>query len=228
MLVATSSSRGKTRVASRLPMRLPGGVTDAWSDFGSLTGKLTDERYCDAVSLLIRRLKFPVSRRASVIARYRGSGLEARVLISNIHPRVDGAGAGREKADPTRKVSGEALVCPRCGHALPVGCGNLWPSWLPDPREEPTVPVWPVVGRVLGRKRSAVLEFARRDRLPVRVFRVGRSYRVVTAELLRVLGLENTERADSIGKCCNSCWMWYGGEPWLLPSYRQTSTSNLV
>jgi hypothetical protein len=56
---------------------------------------------------------------------------------------------------------------------------------------EPTVPVWPVVGRVLGRKRSAVLELARRDRLPVRVLRVGRSYRVATAELLRVLGFDD-------------------------------------
>jgi len=65
--------------------------------------------------------------------------------------------------------------------------------WLPDPREEPTVPVWPVVGRLLGRRRSAILELARRDRLPVRVLRVGRSYRVATAELLRVLGLYETE-----------------------------------
>jgi hypothetical protein len=71
--------------------------------------------------------------------------------------------------------------------------GELWPSWLPDPREEPTVPVWPVVGRLLGRRRSAILELARRDRLPVRVLRVGRSYRVATAELLRVLGLYDLE-----------------------------------
>jgi hypothetical protein len=50
--------------------------------------------------------------------------------------------------------------------------------------------VWPVVGRLLGRQRSAILELARQDRLPVRVFRVGRSYRVATAELLGVLGYE--------------------------------------
>jgi hypothetical protein len=63
-------------------------------------------------------------------------------------------------------------------------------QWLPDPRVEPTVPVWPVVGRLLGRRRSAILELARQNRLPVRVFRVGRSYRVATAELLGVLGFE--------------------------------------
>lgn len=52
------------------------------------------------------------------------------------------------------------------------------------------MPVWPVVGRLLGRRRSAILELARQNRLPVRVFRVGRNYRVATAELLCVLGFE--------------------------------------
>lgn len=39
-----------------------------------------------------------------------------------------------------------------------------------------------------GKKRSAILELARRDKLPVRVLRIDGSYRVATAELLRVLG----------------------------------------
>ncbi len=39
-----------------------------------------------------------------------------------------------------------------------------------------------------GKKRSAILELARQGKLPVRVFRIGGSYRVATAELLRVLG----------------------------------------
>jgi Helix-turn-helix domain len=40
---------------------------------------------------------------------------------------------------------------------------------------------------VFGKKRSAILELARQGRLPVRVMRIGGSYRVATAELLRVL-----------------------------------------
>jgi hypothetical protein len=55
------------------------------------------------------------------------------------------------------------------------------------------VPLWPIAGRLLGRRRSAILELARRDRLPFRVLRVGRSYRVATVELLRLLGFEPTE-----------------------------------
>ncbi len=39
-----------------------------------------------------------------------------------------------------------------------------------------------------GKKRSAILELARQGKLPVRVLRIGSSYRVATAELLRVLG----------------------------------------
>src|SRR6266511_2474610 len=104
--------------------------------------------------------------------------------MPDTHDRSDGT----QNADPARTVSGTPLVCPRCGHALLDGWGDLRPAWLPDPREEPTVPVWPVVGRLLGRRRSAILELARRDQLPVRVRRVGRSYRVATVALLRVLG----------------------------------------
>ncbi len=86
--------------------------------------------------------------------------------------------------------SGETLAeggdacCPQCGRPLrPVRS-----SLIPDPVEHPTVPVWPVVGMVFGKKRSAILELARQGRLPVRVLRIGGSYRVATAELLRVLG----------------------------------------
>ncbi len=74
--------------------------------------------------------------------------------------------------------------CPRCGHPLQPTRS----SFIPDPEEHPTVPVWPVVGRVFGKKRSAILELARQGKLPVRVLRIGGSYRVATAELLRVLG----------------------------------------
>jgi hypothetical protein len=76
--------------------------------------------------------------------------------------------------------------CPKCGRPLQP----LRSSLIPDPAEHPTVPVWPVVGMVFGKKRSAILELARQGRLPVRVLRIGGSYRVATAELLRVLGQE--------------------------------------
>jgi excisionase family DNA binding protein len=44
--------------------------------------------------------------------------------------------------------------------------------------------------RALGLGRSTAYELARRDELPCRVLRVGSSYRIPTADLLRVLGIE--------------------------------------
>ena len=44
--------------------------------------------------------------------------------------------------------------------------------------------------RALGLGRSTAYELARRDEFPCRVIRVGSSYRIPTAELLRVLGIE--------------------------------------
>jgi hypothetical protein len=66
--------------------------------------------------------------------------------------------------------------------------GDAGAGFIPDPVEHPTVPVWPIVGMAFGKKRSAILELARQGRLPVRVLRIGGSYRVATAELLDVLG----------------------------------------
>jgi hypothetical protein len=69
---------------------------------------------------------------------------------------------------------------------------------LPDPAEQPTLPAWPILGEAFGRRRSAVYELCRRATsgepgvLPVAVRRVGSEYRVATAELARVLGLEHT------------------------------------
>ena len=48
--------------------------------------------------------------------------------------------------------------------------------------------------RALGLGRSTGYELARRDEFPCRVLHVGGSYRVPTAELLRVLGIEPDER----------------------------------
>jgi hypothetical protein len=81
-------------------------------------------------------------------------------------------------------AEGDDACCPQCGRPLRPVRSRL----IPDPVEHPTVPVWPVVGMVFGKKRSAILELARQGRLPVRVLRIGGSYRVATAELLRVLG----------------------------------------
>lgn len=48
--------------------------------------------------------------------------------------------------------------------------------------------------RALGLGRSTGYELARRDEFPCRVLHVGSSYRVPTAELLRVLGVEPDEQ----------------------------------
>jgi hypothetical protein len=108
--------------------------------------------------------------------------------MSNTENEHDAVAGASRTVDPAKGLLGNAS-CPRCGHSLTLRLANGC-QWLPDPRVEPTVPVWPVVGRLLGRRRSAILELARQNRLPVRVFRVGRSYRVATAELLGVLGFE--------------------------------------
>jgi hypothetical protein len=74
---------------------------------------------------------------------------------------------------------------------------------IPDPQTTPTVPFWPVAGRALSLGKSTGLELARRaangerDVLPVRVFRVGRRYLVATAELRRVLALDNPADSES-------------------------------
>jgi excisionase family DNA binding protein len=47
--------------------------------------------------------------------------------------------------------------------------------------------------RALGLGRSTAYELARRNEFPCRVLHVGSSYRVPTAELLRVLGIDPAE-----------------------------------
>jgi hypothetical protein len=60
---------------------------------------------------------------------------------------------------------------------------------LPDPTERPTVPLWPDAGQAFGLGRARTFELARRGELPFPVYRLGRSFRVPTAALRRVLGL---------------------------------------
>ncbi|MFF4345512.1 hypothetical protein ACFY00_37085 [Kitasatospora sp. NPDC001540] len=44
--------------------------------------------------------------------------------------------------------------------------------------------------RAIGLGRSKGYELARRDAYPCRVLRLGKKYRVITADLLRLLGIE--------------------------------------
>jgi excisionase family DNA binding protein len=49
--------------------------------------------------------------------------------------------------------------------------------------------------RALGLGRSTAYELARRGEFPCRVLRIGSSYRIPTADLLRVLGIEPGDRS---------------------------------
>jgi excisionase family DNA binding protein len=51
--------------------------------------------------------------------------------------------------------------------------------------------------RALGLGRSTAYELARRDEFPCRVLRIGSSYRIPTADLLRVLGIDPASGSDS-------------------------------
>ncbi len=60
----------------------------------------------------------------------------------------------------------------------------------------PTVPLWPDAAGALGLSRTAAYELVRRGELPVRTLRLGRLLRVLTAELLAVLGIPLTTTHD--------------------------------
>jgi Helix-turn-helix domain len=55
----------------------------------------------------------------------------------------------------------------------------------------------PTAARALGLGRSTAYELARRCEFPCRVLQVGSSYRVPTADLLRVLGIDTGGREQS-------------------------------
>jgi hypothetical protein len=67
---------------------------------------------------------------------------------------------------------------------------------LPDPEEHPTLPAVPWLGLAFDKRRTTIQRLCRLaanghpEALPVRVMLVGNSYRVATAELRRVLGLD--------------------------------------
>jgi hypothetical protein len=61
---------------------------------------------------------------------------------------------------------------------------------IPDPADQPTLPLWPDAGQALGLGRGRTFELARRGELPFPVYRLGRSFRVPTAALRRALQLD--------------------------------------
>lgn len=61
---------------------------------------------------------------------------------------------------------------------------------LDDLRGRPTVPLWPVAGQALGVGRTRTFAMVRRGEWPTRVLRLGRQYRVPTADLLALLGAD--------------------------------------
>ena len=61
---------------------------------------------------------------------------------------------------------------------------------IPDPAEQPTVPLWPDAAKALGLGRGHAYLLARRKELPVPAYRLGRSWRVPTAALRRALHLD--------------------------------------
>lgn len=58
----------------------------------------------------------------------------------------------------------------------------------------------PTAARALGLGRSTGYELARRGEFPCRVLRVGSSYRVPTADLMRVLGVEPPTLQEVLGE----------------------------
>jgi excisionase family DNA binding protein len=58
----------------------------------------------------------------------------------------------------------------------------------------------PTAARALGLGRSTGYELARRGEFPCRVLRVGSSYRVPTADLMRVLGIEPSTPEEALGE----------------------------
>lgn len=53
----------------------------------------------------------------------------------------------------------------------------------------------PTAGRALGIGRNKAFELAQRGEFPVRVLRLGNSYRVPTAEVLKALGINDQAQA---------------------------------
>ncbi|MDQ3463402.1 MAG: helix-turn-helix domain-containing protein [Actinomycetota bacterium] len=66
------------------------------------------------------------------------------------------------------------------------------PRRCPDPEDQPTVPVWPATGLILGMSRQATYDAVTRGDIPS--IRVGRRLLVPTAALRRMLQLDDEPR----------------------------------
>ena len=65
---------------------------------------------------------------------------------------------------------------------------NVEPEVIKELRANPTVSVWPTAGRALGVGRHAAYDACRNG--TVKCIAVGRQWRVISADLLKLLGLE--------------------------------------
>lgn len=62
----------------------------------------------------------------------------------------------------------------------------------------PTVPLWPDAAQAVGVSKSHAYALAKRGEFPVRVLRLGQTYRVVTVELLKLLGIEPARNWEDV------------------------------
>jgi hypothetical protein len=73
---------------------------------------------------------------------------------------------------------------------------------IPDPRDVPTVPLWPSTGQALGLGRTATYAAAERGDIPT--IRIGRRIVVPTAGLRRLLMIDEvtpqSERSHPLGR----------------------------
>ena len=75
-------------------------------------------------------------------------------------------------------------ACPACGVDVPTMSEEELDA-LPT-----VVRLWPTAARALGIGRTLAFDLAKRGEFPVRLLKIGNQYRVPTAELRRVLGID--------------------------------------
>lgn len=69
---------------------------------------------------------------------------------------------------------------------------------LPDPREQPTIRLWPEAGQLLGLGRASTYEAASRGEIPTLSF--GRRLVVPTAALFKMLCLEEPYDSEAAAR----------------------------
>ncbi|MDQ3476864.1 MAG: helix-turn-helix domain-containing protein [Actinomycetota bacterium] len=67
------------------------------------------------------------------------------------------------------------------------------PVGVPDPRDRPTLDLWPETGRYLGLSKCSTYDAAHRGEIPT--IRIGRRLLVPTAALRRLLELDDPKSA---------------------------------